>query len=197
MINGIADATPSTALIAGVATSGLALSAYTWLVRYLEGPRSKELSLAQARQGLRRGSALGLGLFTVTIALVAMTGGYHIHGWARGGSPGGKPRRLLRPPRRGRHRSPEPRGDGLTRPCPDRRPLPASSRSPAAPPAAGRALSHAHRQADSPSAGRPKRVLCTTTTPHPGPTPCPRPRRPSTRSPAAHGSMLPLKPCSA
>ncbi|MFJ8510220.1 hypothetical protein [Streptomyces avermitilis] len=36
---------------------------------------------AQARQGLRRGSVPGLGLFTVTIALVAMTGGYHIHGW--------------------------------------------------------------------------------------------------------------------
>ncbi|MFF1443464.1 hypothetical protein [Streptomyces sp. NPDC058295] len=56
MINGIADATPSTALIAGVATSGLALSAYTWLVRYLEGPRPQELSLAQARQGCAGGA---------------------------------------------------------------------------------------------------------------------------------------------
>ncbi|MFE6483057.1 type II CAAX prenyl endopeptidase Rce1 family protein [Streptomyces sp. NPDC057757] len=81
MINGIADVTPLTALIAGTVTSGLALAAYTWLVRHLEGRRPQELSLAQARQGLHRGSALGLGLFTVTIALVAMTGGYHIHGW--------------------------------------------------------------------------------------------------------------------
>ncbi|MFJ8510219.1 hypothetical protein [Streptomyces avermitilis] len=34
-INGIADATPLTALIAGVATSGLALAAYIGVVRYL------------------------------------------------------------------------------------------------------------------------------------------------------------------
>ncbi|MEU9473905.1 CPBP family intramembrane glutamic endopeptidase [Streptomyces avermitilis] len=80
-INGIADATPLTALIAGVATSGLALAAYIGLVRYLESRRPRELAPAQARQGLRRGSVPGLGLFTVTIALVAMTGGYHIHGW--------------------------------------------------------------------------------------------------------------------
>ncbi|MFH9864400.1 lysostaphin resistance A-like protein [Streptomyces sp. NPDC017202] len=81
MINGITDVTPLTALIAGTVTSGLSLAAYTSLVWYLEGRRPQELSLAQARQGLRRGSALGLGLFTVFIALVAMTGGYHVHGW--------------------------------------------------------------------------------------------------------------------
>ncbi|MER6526800.1 type II CAAX endopeptidase family protein [Streptomyces sp. NPDC001508] len=87
LINGVADATPLTALISGVATGGLALASYVRLVRYLEG-RSKpqELALEQARPELRRGIYLGLGLFTVTIALVAMTGGYHIHGW---GSIGG------------------------------------------------------------------------------------------------------------
>lgn len=86
-INGAADATPLTALIGGVATGGLALAAYLWLVRYLEGrSRPQELAVAQARPELRRGTLLGLGLFTLTIALVAMVGGYHIHGW---GSLGG------------------------------------------------------------------------------------------------------------
>ncbi|TDD93003.1 CPBP family intramembrane metalloprotease [Actinomadura darangshiensis] len=86
-VNGAADATPLTALIAGVAAGGLALAAYTGLVRFLEGRRSpQELAPAQARLGLYRGIALGLGLFAATIALVAMVGGYHVHGW---GSIGG------------------------------------------------------------------------------------------------------------
>jgi membrane protease YdiL (CAAX protease family) len=86
-INGVADATALTALIAGVATGGLALAAYVGLVRYLEGRgRPQELAPALARSGLRRGAILGVGLFTVTIALVAVTGGYHVHGW---GSIGG------------------------------------------------------------------------------------------------------------
>ncbi|MFB4308571.1 lysostaphin resistance A-like protein [Actinomadura sp. GTD37] len=86
-INSAADATPLTALIAGVAAAGLALAGYTYAVRYLEGRRApQELAIAEARHGLRRGAVLGLGLFTVTIALVAMVGGYHVHGW---GSIGG------------------------------------------------------------------------------------------------------------
>ncbi|WP_260609491.1 CPBP family intramembrane glutamic endopeptidase [Streptomyces sp. WAC 01325] len=86
-INGVADATPLTALIAGVVTAGLALLAYVRLVRYLEGrTRPQELAPERARPELRRGSLLGVGLFTATIALVAMTGGYDIHGW---GSIGG------------------------------------------------------------------------------------------------------------
>ncbi|WP_235834297.1 CPBP family intramembrane glutamic endopeptidase [Actinomadura logoneensis] len=80
-VNGAADATPLTALIAGVVCGGLALAAYAGLVRYLEGRTPQELALAEARQGLGRGVTLGLGLFTVTIALVAMVGGYHVHGW--------------------------------------------------------------------------------------------------------------------
>jgi membrane protease YdiL (CAAX protease family) len=86
-INGVADATPLTALIGGVVCAGLALAGYVWTVRYLEGRRTpQELAPEQARQGLGRGVVLGLGLFTVTIALVAMVGGYHVHGW---GSIGG------------------------------------------------------------------------------------------------------------
>ena len=86
-INGVADATPLTALIAGAACGGLALAGYVWTVRYLEGRRTlQELDPAQARRGLRRGAVLGLGLFTATIALVALVGGYDVHGW---GSIGG------------------------------------------------------------------------------------------------------------
>lgn len=80
-INGVADATAVTALIAGVVTGGLALAAYVGLVRYLEGRRAQELALVRGKQAVSRGFILGLGLFTVTIALVAMVGGYHIHGW--------------------------------------------------------------------------------------------------------------------
>ncbi|WP_329454857.1 CPBP family intramembrane glutamic endopeptidase [Streptomyces sp. NBC_01497] len=86
-INSAADATPVTALIAGVATGGLALAVYVGLVRYLEGRRKpQELALGTARYGLRVGTVLGLGLFSVTIALVAVAGGYHVRGW---GSIGG------------------------------------------------------------------------------------------------------------
>lgn len=86
-INSAADGTALTALLAGAATSGLALAAYVGLVRYLEGRRRpRELALSLARPHLRRGMTLGLGLFCATIGLVAMTGGYHVHGW---GSIGG------------------------------------------------------------------------------------------------------------
>lgn len=80
-INGAADATPLTALLAGAATGGLALAAYIRLVRYLEGRGTPELAISRARPELGRGALLGLGLFAATIALVAATGGYHVHGW--------------------------------------------------------------------------------------------------------------------
>jgi len=80
-INSAADATPFTAVIAGVVTGGLALAAYVRLVRYLERRRTTELAPARARRELGRGIGFGVGLFAVTIALVAMTGCYHVHGW--------------------------------------------------------------------------------------------------------------------
>jgi membrane protease YdiL (CAAX protease family) len=85
-VNGAADGTALTGLIAGVATGGLALAAYAGLVRYLEGRRPQELALARARPDLRKGMVLGLGLFCATIGLVALVGGYHVRGW---GSIGG------------------------------------------------------------------------------------------------------------
>ncbi|WEH40238.1 CPBP family intramembrane metalloprotease [Streptomyces sp. NBC_01218] len=85
-INHAADATAWTALIAGVATGVAALAVYAGLVRRLEGRRPQELTLAKARPELCRGALLGLGLFAVTIAAVALSGGYHVRGW---GSIGG------------------------------------------------------------------------------------------------------------
>ncbi|MFE9851952.1 CPBP family intramembrane glutamic endopeptidase [Streptomyces sp. NPDC005576] len=85
-VNTAVGGTALTALIAGVTTGGLALAAYVGLVRYLEGRRPQELTLARARPELGRGALLGLGLFAVTIAAIAMSGGYHVHGW---GSIGG------------------------------------------------------------------------------------------------------------
>ncbi|CAG6398595.1 CPBP family intramembrane metalloprotease [Streptomyces cocklensis] len=80
-INDVADGTPLTALIAGVSTGGLALAAYVHMVRYLEGRRTHELAPERARRELGRGVGAGGALFAVTIALVAMTGSYHVHGW--------------------------------------------------------------------------------------------------------------------
>ncbi|GAB3904299.1 CPBP family intramembrane glutamic endopeptidase [Microbispora bryophytorum] len=78
----VAVATPVTSLIVGVATAILALWFYSALVRRLEGRRRpEELSLSDARHGLVRGVLLGLGLFALTIAIIAMFGGYHVLGW--------------------------------------------------------------------------------------------------------------------
>lgn len=78
----VAAATPVTSLIAGVATAILALWFYSALVRRLEGRRRPgELSLSDARHGLVRGVLSGLGLFALTIAIIAMFGGYHVLGW--------------------------------------------------------------------------------------------------------------------
>ncbi len=85
-ITGAASGTALGGLITGVVTGGLGLAAYTGLVRYLEGRRPRELALAQAPPQLRRGLLIGLGLFCAVIGLIAMTGGYLVHGW---GSIGG------------------------------------------------------------------------------------------------------------
>ncbi|WP_413811267.1 type II CAAX prenyl endopeptidase Rce1 family protein [Streptomyces sp. OE57] len=82
LINGVADATPVTGLLSGVATAGLALGAYVWLVRRLESRRNPaELRPANARSELRTGALLGLGMFSLVIAVIAMGGGYHLEGW--------------------------------------------------------------------------------------------------------------------
>jgi membrane protease YdiL (CAAX protease family) len=69
-------------LVLGFAVAVGALRLYTLLVHRLEQRDDvAELPAATRTSGLRRGILLGLGLFTVTIALIAMFGGYRAHGW--------------------------------------------------------------------------------------------------------------------
>jgi len=85
-VNSAADGNPATGLLVGLVTGGLALAAYVGLIRRLEGRRVEELAPRRARRELVRGFGTGLGLFVVTIGLLAASGGYHVHGW---GSIGG------------------------------------------------------------------------------------------------------------
>jgi membrane protease YdiL (CAAX protease family) len=82
LVNGVADATPLTGLLSGVLTAVLALGAYVALVRRLEGRREPaELRLSKARPELRRGALLGLGLFSLVLAVLVTGGGYEVTGW--------------------------------------------------------------------------------------------------------------------
>lgn len=69
------------ALPLGVAAAALGLWAYRLAIRRIEGREPLELSRAGAARGLGRGTAVGVGLFTATIAAVAVFGGYRITGW--------------------------------------------------------------------------------------------------------------------
>lgn len=80
-INEAASGGPVTALLVGVGTAALALWFYVALVRWLEHRRATELVLAEAAPGLGRGALLGFGLFTATILLIAILGGYRVTGW--------------------------------------------------------------------------------------------------------------------
>ncbi|WP_063763779.1 CPBP family intramembrane glutamic endopeptidase [Actinoplanes subtropicus] len=62
-----------------VATGGLL--AYRALVGRLEQRPVDELALGDARRGVLRGFGLGILLFGVVIALIALFGGYRIAGW--------------------------------------------------------------------------------------------------------------------
>ena len=73
-------------LAAGVACAAAALGLYGLLVRRLERRRVPEIALAGAGRRLGRGTLLGLGTFTVAIAVIALLGGYRLTGW---GSPAG------------------------------------------------------------------------------------------------------------
>ncbi|WP_327392597.1 MULTISPECIES: type II CAAX endopeptidase family protein [unclassified Streptomyces] len=77
---------PVPALMSGAAVGAIALLLYGAVVRAMERRAATELATAAARPGLRTGILLGLGLFTVTIAVIALFGGYRVAGW---GSVGG------------------------------------------------------------------------------------------------------------
>jgi membrane protease YdiL (CAAX protease family) len=85
-INGAADSVPVLGLFVGLLIAWLAVLLYRWAVRKVERREVVELAPEAAAGGLRRGALLGLGLFAVTIAVIAVFGGYHVLG---GGSFGG------------------------------------------------------------------------------------------------------------
>jgi uncharacterized protein len=61
--------------------AALAVLAYVKAVGILERRPAIELSRANAVAGTRRGFLIGFGLFTATIALIALFGGYRADGW--------------------------------------------------------------------------------------------------------------------
>lgn len=69
------------ALVLGVAFAALLLLLYHGAVRLLERRRPDELRWSDLGGGLLRGAGLGLLLFCVVIALIAVFGGYTIDGW--------------------------------------------------------------------------------------------------------------------
>ncbi|MFF7335165.1 type II CAAX prenyl endopeptidase Rce1 family protein [Streptomyces sp. NPDC008150] len=72
---------PVLALLAGAVTVVGALKIYAAAVRGTERRDVHELDRAAAPAGLRRGTLYGLVLFCVTIALIALCGGYAMHGY--------------------------------------------------------------------------------------------------------------------
>jgi membrane protease YdiL (CAAX protease family) len=68
-------------LVLGVAVAVGALRLYKLLIHRFERREVSELPAATASWGLRRGIALGIILFSVTIGLIALFGGYRMDGW--------------------------------------------------------------------------------------------------------------------
>ena len=84
MLNTAVAGVPVLALAVGLAGAGAALWMYRKAVVVTENRPATELKPAVAKSGLRTGALIGLLLFTVTIAIIAVFGGYRIVGW---GSP--------------------------------------------------------------------------------------------------------------
>jgi hypothetical protein len=71
---------PFWCLVLGLVFAALALLLYAGAVRLTERRRVAELEWVDAPRGLLRGAGVGLLLFTTTIALIAVFGGYRITG---------------------------------------------------------------------------------------------------------------------
>ncbi|MEU8708122.1 CPBP family intramembrane glutamic endopeptidase [Streptomyces sp. NPDC048565] len=85
-VRSIAGHQPVLAVLAGAVVVVGSLAAYAAVVRALEQRAVSELDLARAVPELRTGGAVGVGLFTVTLTLIAIFGTY---GSGSGGSIGG------------------------------------------------------------------------------------------------------------
>lgn len=68
-------------VLVGPLLAWLVLLGYTTMVRVLERRQAGEVGRPGAVAGLGRGTLLGIGLFMTTIAIIAVFGGYGIHGW--------------------------------------------------------------------------------------------------------------------
>ncbi|MEU6033166.1 type II CAAX endopeptidase family protein [Streptomyces tauricus] len=76
----VAGENPVLSLLLGAVAAVLALTVYAAAVRFLEQRPATELDTTTAWSGLRVGVANGLGLFVVTLALIALFGGYGTEG---------------------------------------------------------------------------------------------------------------------
>jgi len=72
-------------LLLGLACAGAAAAVYVAVVRWLERRDAPELALHRLPVQLGGGLVLGLGLFTLTLTLIAAAGGYRITGWGSAG----------------------------------------------------------------------------------------------------------------
>jgi hypothetical protein len=81
LVVGAVAGAPFWCLVLGVAAAVLALWLYAGAVRFTERRGAVELRPRDARRGLLRGAGLGLLLFTVVVAVIAVFGGYRIAGW--------------------------------------------------------------------------------------------------------------------
>ncbi len=73
-------------LASGLATAGLSLCVYAWVVRRTERRAPVEVAVRGAAPALGRGLLIGGGMFAAVIANIAFLGGYEVLGW---GSPAG------------------------------------------------------------------------------------------------------------
>ncbi|GAA0373021.1 CPBP family intramembrane metalloprotease [Actinoallomurus spadix] len=68
-------------VLVGPLLAWLVLLGYATMVRVLERRDADEVGRPGAAAEVRRGTLLGIGLFSITIAVIAVFGGYGIHGW--------------------------------------------------------------------------------------------------------------------
>ncbi|MFE5138885.1 CPBP family intramembrane glutamic endopeptidase [Streptomyces fagopyri] len=79
-VRAVAGTNPFLSVIAGAVVAWGALKLYAVAVRAVEERAVPELDAASAVSGLRTGTLVGLALFTATIALIALFGGYGTKG---------------------------------------------------------------------------------------------------------------------
>jgi membrane protease YdiL (CAAX protease family) len=71
-------------LLLGLATAGLTLLVYAWIVRRTEQRAPVEVQRSGAGGALGRGVLIGFGLFTAVIVNIALLGDYRVDGWGSG-----------------------------------------------------------------------------------------------------------------